>query len=63
MHSMYQNFLNELIMGNLLPQRKNMNHGRHVIHEEVFTYANILAKYLSNMLEIINKIIYIVYKE
>jgi hypothetical protein len=40
-----------------------MNHEKHVIHEEVSTYVNILPKYLSNMLEIINKITYIVYKE
>jgi hypothetical protein len=53
----------ELITSNLLPQRKNMNHGKYVIHEEVSTYANILPKYLSNMPEIINKITYIVYKE
>jgi hypothetical protein len=63
MHYMYQNFLYELITWNLLPQRKNMNHEKHVIHEEVFTYVNILPKYLSNMPEIINKITYIVYKE
>jgi hypothetical protein len=60
---MYQNFMNELIMWNLIPQRKNTNHGKHVIHEKVFTYANNLPKYLSNMSEIINKITYIVYKE
>jgi hypothetical protein len=63
MHSIYQNFLYELITWNLLPQRKNMNHAKHVIQEKVSTYANILPKYLSNMPEIINKITYIVYKE
>jgi hypothetical protein len=40
-----------------------MNHTKHVIHEKVSTYANILPKYMSNILEIINKITYIVYKE
>jgi hypothetical protein len=43
--------------------KKNMNHGKYVIYEEVFTYVNLLPKYLRNMLEIINKITYIVYKE
>jgi hypothetical protein len=43
--------------------KKKLNHEKHVIHEEVSTYANILPKYLSNMPEIINKITYIVYKE
>jgi hypothetical protein len=62
MHCMYQNFLYELITWNLLSQKK-INHEKHVIHEEVSTYANILPKYLSNMPEIINKITYIVYKE
>jgi predicted AlkP superfamily phosphohydrolase/phosphomutase len=60
---MYQNIMYELIMLNLLSQRKNMNHEKHVIHEEVSTYANILPKYLSNMPKIINKITHIVYKE
>jgi hypothetical protein len=40
-----------------------MNHGKHVMHEDVSTYAYILPKYLSNMPEIINKITYIVYRE
>jgi hypothetical protein len=40
-----------------------MNHAKHVIHEKVSMYVNILPKYLSNMPEIINKIIYILYKE
>jgi hypothetical protein len=55
--------MNELITWNLIPQRKNINYGKYVIHEKVFTYANILPKYLSNMSEIINKITYIIYKE
>jgi hypothetical protein len=60
---MYQNILYELIMWNLLSQRKNMSHQKHVIHEEVSTFANILLNNLSNMPEIINKITYIVHKE
>jgi hypothetical protein len=60
---MYQNFMYELITWNLIPQRKNMNHEKLVIHEEVSTYVNILQKYRSNIVEIINKITYIVYKE
>jgi hypothetical protein len=60
---MHQNFLYDLITRNLLSQRKNMNHEKHVIPEKVFTYANLLSKYLRNRPGIINKVTYTVYKE
>jgi hypothetical protein len=40
-----------------------MNHEKHVIHEKVFTYANLSSKYLRNRPGIINKVTYTIYKE
>jgi hypothetical protein len=59
---MHQYFMYDLIMWNFLPQRKNVNHEKHVILNKVFTYANLLPN-LRNRLRIINKVTYIVYKE
>jgi hypothetical protein len=38
---MHQNFLYDLITWNLLLQRKNMNHGKHVTPEKVSTSTNL----------------------
>jgi hypothetical protein len=38
---MHQNFSYDLIMCNLLRQRKNMNHGNYVTHEEVSMSTNL----------------------
>jgi hypothetical protein len=63
MLSMHKKCIYGLITWNLLPQRKNMNHRKHVIPEKVFTSTNLLPKYLRNRSWIINKVKYIVYKE
>jgi hypothetical protein len=52
----------DLITWNFLPQ-KNINYGKQVIPEEVFTPVDLLPKYLMNRPRIINKVTYIVYKE
>jgi hypothetical protein len=44
-------------------KEKNMNNGKHLIPEEVFTSANLLPKYVRNRMGIINKVAYIVYKQ
>jgi hypothetical protein len=49
---MHQNFWYDLIMWNLLPQKKNMNHEKHVIPEEVSTYANVSPKYLEGKIKV-----------
>jgi hypothetical protein len=38
---MHQNFPYDLITWNLLPQRKNMNHEKHVTPEEISTSTNL----------------------
>jgi hypothetical protein len=60
---MHKKIMYDLITWNVLPQRKNMNNGKHLIPEEVFTSANLLPKYVRNRMGIINKVAYIVYKQ